>query len=297
MKEILEQFGEVYANVSLKNYNTYQIPSSARFLVEPTSIDNLANLIKYLKDNNISYFIIGNGSNIVLSDGFYDGVIIKLSNLNNIKIDKDLVYAEAGVMLPRLSKEVIENNLAGLEWACAIPGTLGGSIVGNAGAYKEAIFDYVTKVVVLDENGEIKELSKADINYSYRYSSFKDNKSLIVLGAYLQLREGNKEESSEIVSRRMKKRLETQPLDYPSAGSVFRNPENDFAGGIIEEDINFKGKQIGGAKVSEKHANFIINAGNATGNDVRELINLIKTEVKKKDNIDLVVEQEFIDWE
>ena len=292
----LEIFGDVEANVSLKNYNTYNIASSARFLVEPINIDSLIGLIKYLKKNNISYFIIGNGSNVILSDGFYDGVVIKLSHLNEISIDDEEVFAGAGVMLPKLSKKVIEHDLAGLEWACAIPGTVGGSIVGNAGAYKEAIFDYVTKVVVLDNN-IVKEISKEDIKCSYRYTSFKEDKNIIVLGAYFQLRKGNKEESQEIVNRRMKKRLATQPLDYPSAGSVFRNPEGDFAGRIIEEDLGFKGKTIGGAKISEKHANFIINFDNATGADIRELINLIKEEVKKKDNIDLIVEQEFIDWE
>ncbi len=296
MIELLEKFGNVSANVSLKNYNTYKIASSARFLVEPTNIDSLIGLINYLKDNSISYFILGNGSNVILSDGFYDGVVIKLSHLNEISIDDDTVYAEAGVMLPKLSKEVIEHNLAGLEWACAIPGTVGGSVVGNAGAYKEAIFDYVTKVVVLDNN-EVKEIPKDDITYSYRYTSFKDNKNTIILGAYFKLRDGNEEESKEIVNRRMKKRLETQPLDYPSAGSVFRDPEGDFAGRIIEEDLGYKGKSIGGAKISEKHANFIINYDNATGSDIRKLINLIKEEVKKKDDIDLIVEQEFIDWE
>ena len=297
MKEILERFGNVLANVSLKNYNTYRVSSSARFLVEPTDVDSLVSLIDYLKENNINYFIIGNGSNVVLSDGFYDGVVIKLSNLNKISIDNTKVFAEAGVMLPKLSNEVIEHNLAGLEWACAIPGTVGGSIVGNAGAYKEAIFDYVNSILILTEDGKTKEISKDEVTYSYRYTSFKDNKKIIVLGAYFDLKDGNKEESKEIVSRRMKKRLETQPLDYPSAGSVFRNPEGDFAGRIIEEDLKFKGKQIGGAKISEKHANFIINVDNATGTDIRELIKLIKEKVKEKDDIDLIVEQEFIDWE
>ena len=297
MIEEFSKYGNVEANVSLKNYNTYKINATARFLVEPNDVDGLASLIKYLKDNNINFFIIGNGSNVVLSDGFFDGVVIKLSNLNNIKIDNNIVYAEAGVMLPKLSKETIEHGLAGLEWACAIPGTVGGSVVGNAGAYKECVFDYVFRVTILTEDNEIKEISRDDITYSYRYTSFKDNKNLIILGAYFKLRTGDKAESSEIVSRRMKKRLETQPLDYPSAGSVFRNPDGDFAGRIIEEDLKFKGKTIGGAKVSEKHANFIINFDNATGSDIRSLIDLIKKEVKEKVGIDLIVEQEFIDWE
>ena len=297
MIEVLQEYGLAEANVSLKNYNTYKIAGSARFMVFPNSEEDLINLIKFLKEENISYRVLGNGSNIIIPDDFYDGVIIKLDHLNDIKIDGTNVYAGAGIMLPVLAKKVINEDLAGLEWASSIPGTLGGSIVGNAGAYKEAIFDYIDKVKVLDNDLNVKEISKKDLDYSYRYSSFKEKRDLIILGAYLNLRKGNKEESLQIVNKRMKKRLETQPLDYPSAGSVFRNPDNDFAGRIIEEDIKFKGKVIGGAKVSEKHANFIINFDNATSKDIRDLIFLIKKEVKEKDNIDLVVEQEIIDWD
>ena len=296
MIEDLRRYGKVEENVSLKPYNTYKIDGKVRYLSFPNDINGLISTLKYAKENNISYRVLGNGSNIVIPDDFYDGLIIRLDNLKNIDIDDTLVYADAGIMLPMLSKETINHNLAGLEWACAIPGTLGGSIVGNAGAYKEAIFDYVDKVKVLDQDLNIKEIDKKDILYSYRFSSFKEKRDLIIIGAYLKLRRGNKEESLEIVSKRMKKRLETQPLDYPSAGSVFRNPEGDFAGRIIEEDLGFKGKTLGGAKVSEKHANFIINYDNATSKDIRDLIYLIKDKVKEKDNIDLVIEQEIIDW-
>ena len=297
MIEVLKKLGNVLENVSLKNYNTYKIGGNTKYLVEPFDIDSLKKLIKYLKDNKIKYFILGNGSNVILDDLDFEGVIIKLSNLKRIDINNNEVYAEAGIMLPILSRETINHNLQGLEWACAIPGTLGGSIVGNAGAYKECIFDYVTKVDVLDKECNVKTLDKNDITYSYRYTSFKDDKDLIVLGAYLSLNDGNKEELLEVVKRRMQKRMETQPLDYPSAGSVFRNPENDFAGRIIEEDIKFKGKQVGGAKVSEKHANFIINYDNATSKDIKELISLIKKNVKEKDHIELILEQEIINWE
>lgn len=297
MIEVLKKLGNVLENVSLKNYNTYKIGGNAKYLVEPFDVDSLKKLIKYLKDNKIKYFILGNGSNVILDDLDFEGVIIKLSNLKRININNNEVYAEAGIMLPILSRETINHNLQGLEWSCAIPGTLGGSIVGNAGAYKECIFDYVTKIDVLDKECNIKTLDKNDITYSYRYTSFKDDKDLIVLGAYLSLNDGNKEELLEVVKRRMQKRMETQPLDYPSAGSVFRNPENDFAGRIIEEDIKFKGKQVGGAKVSEKHANFIINYDNATSKDIKELISLIKKNVKEKEHIELILEQEIINWE
>ena len=296
MIDILAKYGTVKDNVSLRDYNTYKINGSARFLVCPNNEEDLINLVKYLQSEKVSYMVLGNGSNIIIPDDYYDGVIIKLDNLNQINITKTTVYAEAGIMMPVLSKKTINNNLSGLEWAAGIPGTLGGSIVGNAGAYKECIFDYILKVRLLDENLNIKEVTKDELKYSYRYSSFKDNKNLIIIGAYLKLANGSKEESIEIVNKRMKKRLETQPLDYPSAGSVFRNPENDFAGRIIEEDLNLKGKTIGGAKVSEKHANFIINYNNATSMDIKKLIDLIKKEAKEKDNIDFIVEQEIIEW-
>lgn len=297
MIDKLREFGDALDYVSLKDHNTYKIDASARYLILPDNVDRLKDLLTFLKENNINYIVLGNGSNVILDDGFYDGAIIKLSNFDELTIDGDTIYAGAGILLPKLSRKLINNDLVGLEWACGIPGTLGGSIVGNAGAYKADIFDHIIKVKVLDTNtNEIKELTKDEIKYSYRYSSFKDNKNLLVLGAYLKVSKGNKEESLNLINRRMKKRLETQPLDYPSAGSVFRNPANDFAGRIIEEDIKFKGKQVGGAKVSDKHANFIINYDNATGSDIRNLISLIKKQVKEKDNIDLIVEQEIIDW-
>ena len=297
MTEVLKEFGNVKENISLKNYNTYKIGGNAKYLVEPFDVDSLKKLINHLKANKIKYFILGAGSNVILDDNDFNGVIIKLTHLNKVDIKDNYVYAEAGIMLPVLSRQVIKEGLQGLEWACGIPGTLGGSIVGNAGAYKECIFDYVDKVDVLDEENNIKTIDKKDIKYDYRYSSFKDNKKLIIIGAYLSLNEGNKDELEEIVKRRMQKRMETQPLEYPSAGSVFRNPENDFAGRIIEEDIKFKGKQVGGAKVSEKHANFIINYDNATAKDIKKLISLIKEKVEEKDHIKLIIEQEIINWE
>ena len=150
----LQQYGDVFFDISLKDYNTYKIPGKTKYLVIPNDVECLIKLLDYLQEKDINYFILGNGSNIVISDGVYDGVIIKLSNFNDIEIDNENVYASAGVMLPTLCKKTIDNGLSGLEWACGIPGTIGGSIVGNAGAYKEAIFDYVTKVVILKNSKE-----------------------------------------------------------------------------------------------------------------------------------------------
>ncbi|MBO5095842.1 MAG: UDP-N-acetylmuramate dehydrogenase [Bacilli bacterium] len=293
----LQNFGKVLESVSLKNYNTYKIGGLAKYLIHPSDKENLIALIKYLKENEIKFFVLGNGSNLIFSDNLYDGVIIKLDNLNKISFDGTKVIAEAGVMLPKVAIESINHGLKGLEWATGIPGTIGGSTVGNAGAYKSCMFDFIDSVTVLDENSEVKVLKKDDITYKYRHTNFKDNKNIIILDVVMNLEYGDKEESLEKVKKRLEKRKETQPLDYPSAGSVFRNPEGDASGRIIEQEVGLKGKTIGGAKVSEKHANFIINIGNATGKDVKDLINLVHDEVLKKCGIDLIPEQEFVNWE
>ena len=294
MIEELAKFGKVKENVDLKSYNTYKVSTISKYLIDVKSEELLVNLIEYLKENNIKYFILGNGSNVVFPNEPFDGVIIKLNGLNAIDIDDDEVYVGAGVMLPKLVNETVNNCLCGLEWAAGIPGTLGGAVVGNAGAYLSEIFSFIEEIRVL-ENDEIKVLKKDDVKYSYRYSSFKENKDVIILGAKLKLNKGSKDESEVLMKERLERRIKSQPLEYPSAGSVFRNPEGNYAGKLIE-DCGLKGKRIGGAMVSEKHANFIINYDNATPKDVRDLIKLVHDTVLKETNIDLVIEQELIDW-
>lgn len=294
MKDKLAKFGKVKEDVDLRNYNTYKVSTTSKYLVDVKSEESLINLIKYLKENKIKYLILGNGSNVVLPNKPFDGVIIKLNGLNTIDIDDDEVYVGAGVMLPKLVSETVNNCLCGLEWAAGIPGTVGGAVVGNAGAYLSDIFTFIDEIRVL-ENGEIKTIKKNDVKYSYRYTSFKDNKDIIILGVKLKLNKGSKDESEVLMKKRLERRIESQPLEYPSAGSVFRNPEGNFAGKLIE-DCGLKGKRIGGAMVSEKHANFIINYDNATPKDIRDLIKFVHDTVLKETKIDLVIEQELIDW-
>ena len=296
MKEELLKFGKVKENVDLKNYNTYKVSTTANYLVDVKNEDSLVGLISYLKENNIKYLILGNGSNIVLPNDNFDGVIVRINELNTIDIDDDEVIVGAGVMLPKLVNEVVNNCLTGLEWAAGIPGTVGGAVVGNAGAYLSDIYTYILSVRVLDKDLNIKEINKDEIKYSYRYSSFKDNKDLIILSVKLKLEKGSSDESLEKKKKRLDRRIESQPLEYPSAGSVFRNPEGDYAGRLIEA-CGLKGKTIGGAMVSEKHANFIINYNNASPQDVRDLIKLVHDTVLKETGIDLILEQELIDWE
>lgn len=294
MKDDLYKFGRLKENVDLKNYNTYKVSAFAKYLIDVKSEESLLELIKFLNNKKIKYLILGNGSNVVLPEEDFDGVIIRLNGLNKIEIDDDEVYVGAGVMLPKLVSETVNNCLTGLEWASGIPGTVGGAVVGNAGAYLSDFFTFIEEIKILDNN-EIKTLRKSDVTYSYRYTSFKENKNIIILGVKLKLEKGNADESQEIMKNRLERRIKSQPLNYPNAGSVFRNPEGDYAGRLIEE-CGLKGKRIGGAMVSEKHANFIINYDNATASDVRNLIKYVHDTVLEKQKVDLIIEQELIDW-
>ena len=290
---MINKYGEVIENAKLLSYNTYRVNSVVKYLVFPNSVDDLIKLLKYLKENNIEYFILGKGSNIILKKDFYDKVFIKLDRLNNVFIDGNFVYAESGKEIIPLVMETINSGLKGLEWATGIPGTIGGCIYNNAGAYNDCIFNYVKEVTILDDSNRVRVLNKEDIDYSYRNTSFK-SKKIVILSCKLELKKGVYSDSISLIEDRKKRRFESQPLEYPSAGSVFRNPTDDFAGRLIEE-LGLKGYNKNGVYISKKHANFIINKENGTGLDIVELIDLIKLKVKEKYNIDLILEQEIIE--
>lgn len=272
-------------------FNTYKLESKAKYLVKVKTLDGLTSVLKYLKDNDIKYFIIGKGSNVIL-DEYFDGAVITIE-MNEISINGEILTAEAGAIMSAITAASLKNGLVGLEWAINIPGTIGGSVVGNAGAYKNEIFDTLNSIKVLDGD-VIKVINANDIDHSYRNTSLKSS-NMIVLEATFKLERGNVNEAKEVIRDRFERRKATQPLECPSAGSVFRNPDGDFAGRLIEE-AGLKGKIIGGAQVSEKHANFIVNIGGATSNDIKNLIKLIHDTVLEKFNVDLILEQEIIDW-
>lgn len=295
MKKHLEKLGNILEEVNLKDYNTYKIKKVAKYLFLPNNVDSLIAALRIIQEKKEKFLLIGNGSNIILSDKYFDGIVIKLSNLNKINIDGNVITCESGVMMPFLVMTSIAHNLKGLEWAFGIPGNLGGSICGNAGAYNFCIFDYIESVTFINEKFEIKTLLKEELDCDYRTSFFKKEKDWIIVSANLKLEKGKKNESLAIIEDRLQRRKASQPLEYPSAGSVFRNPENNFAGKLIE-DLGLKNMNIGGAYVSEKHANFIINKDNATGKDIKKLIAFIKKRVLQEFKIDLILEQEFIDW-
>ena len=285
---------ECYFNASLKKYNTYRIDATCKGLVFVHSVNELIELLKNLKNNNIDYIILGNGSNIILASDYYDKVIIKLDKLNNITFNDNIVKVESGYPLPKLSLEILKHNLTGLEFAAGIPGLVGSSVAMNAGAYNKSMADVVKEITILDEDLNIRVLKNNELKFRYRDSLLKENKKLIVLEVTLELEHGDILEAKELIETRRQRRISTQPLNYPSSGSVFRNPEGMHAGELIEK-CNLKGYNINGAEVSEKHANFIINKDNCKGSDIISLINLIKDKVKEKYNIDLILEQEIID--
>ena len=293
---MLNNICEIIEDANLKDYNTYKIDTSTKYLAFPKNIEELINLLRYIKDNNMKYFLLGNGSNIILPDEKFDGVVISFKNLNGHVIDGNKVVCQCGEMLPKVAMDTINHSLTGLEWATGIPGTVGASVLGNAGAYLHEIMEYVDEIKVLDDDLNVITLSKNDITYGYRTTSLKEDKKYIILEVTFVLENGDIEESKALVQDRLKRRTESQPLDFPSAGSVFRNPSKELPAGKIIEELGYKGKTIGDAEVSLKHANFIVNKGNAKSSDIKELIQSIKKDVKEKYDIDLICEQEIINW-
>lgn len=291
---IKEQNIEIQENANLKKYNTYRLETIAKYLVFPKTKEELRSLLKYLITNGEKYIVLGNGSNIIFKNDYYDGVVILLSYLNKITINDTKIEVEAGYSLQKLALDTCNNGLTGLEFACGIPGCIGASIAMNAGAYNNSLSEVVESVEVINDKFEIITMTNEEMNFSYRDSFFKKNKNYTIISATLKLEHGNTDEILELINNRRMKRLESQPLEMPSAGSVFRNPEGMHAGALIEK-ANLKGYKINGAQVSTKHANFIVNAGKAKGIDIVNLIEKVKNDVKKEFECDLVLEQIIVD--
>lgn len=297
IKEIQKyKIGDYLENILMSKHTTYRVGGITSLLVYPKTPLKLIKLIKILKNNNIKYRILGNGSNVVFGDKLYDGVIIKLDAFNHLKIKDNFITVGAGYDLIKLAYELSEMGLSGLEFAGGIPGKIGGSIYMNAGAYNADMASITSKIKVITPDLEIKEIENKDLDFGYRKSFLKNNAGYICIEATLVLKPANRDDILKLIKDRREKRLSSQPLEYPSAGSVFRNPQNDYAGRLIE-DIGLKGHMIGGAQISSKHANFIINYNQAKAEDIKQLIYLIKDEVKNKHGIELQIEQEFINWE
>ena len=296
MKTELEKIncGKVLEICSLKQYTTYRAGGIADYIVFPESIEQLKNLMSYLKEKNIKHKVVGYGSNLLFSDDGYRGVLIKLDALHTCEFYGTKVVVGAGYPLMKLAIKAAKLGLTGLEFAAGIPGTIGGAIYMNAGAYKSDMGYIVSEIKVLTPELTVKTMYNRELEFHYRTSFLQTHPGYICLEATLILTKGTEAAIRSVMEDRKKRRLMTQPLEYPSAGSVFRNPEGVAAGKLIE-DCGLKGMRIGGAEVSRKHANFIINVDHANANDIRKLILTVQDTVWKKKKIKLKCEQEFVD--
>lgn len=302
MNDIIQKIKEenickIDEDVSLSKLTTYRVGGKASCIAYPKDINELVNLLKLLKSNGVKYKLLGNGSNLLFSDNDYQGVLIKLSEFNNIEfISKNKLRVGAGYSLIKLSLLTAKKGLTGLEFASGIPGSVGGAVFMNAGAYKSDMGYVVESVKVLTPNYEVINLENKEMNFHYRSSYLQKNRDYICLEVIIKLQVGKRDAIEEVIKERRERRIASQPLEYPSAGSVFRNPEGNFAGKLIE-DCSLKGMKRGGAMISDKHANFVVNYKDATSSDIKYLIDLAHDTVLEKYGIDMKIEQEFVNWE
>ncbi len=262
---------EYLTDALLKDYTSFKIGGKADLTVFPDTVDKLKNVSYFAKANGIKILVIGKGSNLLISDDGFKGIVINTCRLDEIKlIDETTIYCQSGVSLSKLCRFALDNSLTGLEFAFGIPGTAGGAAYMNAGAYGGEMKDVLVSCEHISSDGEISEYSRDELDLSYRHSAYSDS-DLIVISLTLKLRKGNSEEIKAKMDELMAKRRDKQPLEFPSAGSTFKRPEGYFAGALIEQ-CGLKGYSVGGAQVSEKHAGFVVNKGGATSEDVVSLI-------------------------
>lgn len=294
----MNQYGK-YKDLFSKIYNESQIQLDAKMsehiyfkvggpvdiLLTPNNIEQLKETITVCKDNNIPFYVIGNGSNLLVKDGGIRGVVIKVCDLNKIERMGNKIKAGTGALLKDVSKEATESALAGFQFACGIPGSVGGAVYMNAGAYDGEISFVIESAEVLDDNQEIRVLSKEELNLGYRQSVVMQ-KGYVVLSATFKLTPDDHDKIESRVNELTTRREDRQPLEYPSAGSTFKRPEGHFAGKLIE-DAGLKGYTVGGACVSEKHAGFVINKANGTAKDVLDVIHHVQEEVKRQFGVEL----------
>lgn len=285
---------QIFLDFPMSKLTSFKIGGNAKCLIVPKDKEAVIAVLKSAKEMCTPLFVMGNGSNILVGDNGIDGVVLKMGESFNFleKSDENIIIASCGALLSRLSTFAMNNSLSGLEFAHGIPGSVGGAVYMNAGAYDGQMKDVVESTTYIDENYEIKKLKREQHDFSYRHSFFT-NKEYVILESTFSLAFSNNEDIQRKMEDFKMKRKEKQPLEFPSAGSVFKRPQGHFAGKLIE-DCGLKGKRIGGAMVSEKHAGFIVNFNNATAKDVLNLIEYIKNEVYKKFSIELECEIKMV---
>lgn len=283
---------DIKIDEKLSSYVNFKVGGPADILLIPKSKEQVIKSVEVCKENKIPFYLIGNGSNILVRDGGFRGVVISLKEVNTIIVDGDKIEAECGAMLKAVSDKAMENSLTGFEFACGIPGTIGGAVFMNAGAYDGEIAHVIESAEIIDEECNIVRLSNKDLDFGYR-SSIVMKKGYTVLSAVFKLEKGQVKTIKELVDDLTNKRESKQPLEYPSAGSTFKRPTGYFAGKLIQ-DAGLKGYSIGGAAVSERHSGFVINKGNATAKDITDLIKYIQDEVKRQFGVELHPEVRII---
>ena len=293
LREIIDD-SRILKNVPMCQYTTFKTGGNADIVIFPKTNEELKNVVKLFFELKTPYYILGNGSNLLVSDnGIKKPVICIGKEFSSVEIFEDCITARSGAFLSTIAKKALDASLTGFEFAAGIPGTLGGALIMNAGAYGGEMKDVVEAVSFIDPSGEEYVASGEEMEFSYRKSALSDM-GCIITGATIKLKKGNKSEISDKMAELSAKRREKQPLEYPSAGSTFKRPVGYFAGALIEE-AGLKGKSIGGAQVSDKHAGFIINKGNATTRDICELIEYVKEKVYEKHGVMLETEVKYWD--
>ncbi len=285
---------KVLIDEPLKKHTTFGVGGIASLFIYPCDINDLKIILKYSYKNQIKLFFMGSGSNLLISDNGFDGIVICLrKSFKNFEFDNSFeAKIGTGVMLGQIVRTLIKNSVQGLESLIGVPGTLGGALIMNAGAYGSEISNYLVSIKSISLNGEEKTYSKQDLKFSYRYSSIPRDE--IVVEAKFKFDTGDFNEIKIKKEKASQSRRTNQPLQYRSAGSIFKNPDSEKAAGYLIDKANLKGMKIGDAQISKKHANFIINHGNASSDNIIELIKIIKREVLKEFNIDLELEVELM---
>lgn len=285
--------GSVLKNEPMYNHTSFKIGGPADIMVLPNTVEDIKNVLEICGEEGIQPFIMGNGSNLLVRDKGIRGVVVKIAdNFSKVEVDGEKITAQAGILLSRLSKIVVKAGLTGFEFASGIPGTLGGAITMNAGAYGGEMKDIITSALIIDRKGKIERLEREKLQLEYRSSIIEKNK-YIVLEAELKLKKGNREEIKETIKDLTERRTTKQPLSLPSAGSTFKRPPGHYAGKLIE-DCGLKGIRIGDAQVSELHCGFVVNMGNATAEDVINLIGVVRKVVRDKYDVELHPEVKIV---
>ncbi len=296
IRSVLEILDEsmVFVREPMSKHTTFRIGGPADLFLTPESIGQIESLCQLFRKEKIPYLVLGNGSNVLVGDQGIRGVVIQMGNrFASCEVSGNALKAQAGIKLSRLSGIALEHNLTGLEFAAGIPGTFGGALFMNAGAYEGEMSQVVTKVCYLDVNGMVREVPKEECSFGYRSSIFTKNPELIVLGGTVQLEQGDASQIRAKMDDFAERRVSKQPLHLPSAGSTFKRPEGHFAGKLIQ-DAGLMGLRVGGASISEKHAGFVVNDRGATAKDVRNLMEEVQMRVMEKYGVMLEPEVRFL---